>query len=55
MDEFRAHRAETDSAALSRLWNHAKQELEAVKRQAMVYSLYAREHKSVMVRPSLAG
>ena len=48
-DEFRAHKQDADPAALSKLWSHAKEELEAVRRQAMVYHLYARQHKSVMV------
>jgi hypothetical protein len=39
----------TDAAALEQLWQRAKEELEVVKRQAVVYGLYARKHKSVMV------
>lgn len=42
----------SEGAALQQLWQHAKQELEVVRRQSVVYSLYARKHKSVMVSGS---
>lgn len=35
---------------MAELWTQAKAELEVVKRQAIVYGLYARKQKSVMVR-----
>ena len=50
-DDFRAHRGESDPGRLSQLWSHAKAEFEAVQRQAIVYHLYARQHKSVMDVP----
>ena len=40
---------ETDAQILSELVQGAKTELEVVKRQSMVYSLYARRQKSIMV------
>ena len=46
---FRAHVGETDAQIVSELVQGAKAELEVVKRQSMVYSLYARRQKSIMV------
>lgn len=40
---------ETDAQIVSELVQGAKAELEVVKRQSMVYSLYARRQKSIMV------
>ncbi len=48
---FRAHKGETDAQKLSELLQDAKQELEVVKRQSLVYSMYARRQKSIMVCP----
>lgn len=48
-------RSVTDTAALEQLWQRARQELEVVRRQSVVYSLYARKHKSVMVRRARCG
>ncbi|BDA40397.1 probable LYR motif-containing protein 4 [Coccomyxa sp. Obi] len=48
---FRAHKGETDAQKLSELLQDAKQELEVVKRQSLVYSMYARKQKSIMDIP----
>ncbi|KAK9916913.1 hypothetical protein WJX75_008719 [Coccomyxa subellipsoidea] len=48
---FRAHVGETDAQIVSELVQGAKAELEVVKRQSMVYSLYARRQKSIMDIP----
>lgn len=48
--DFRQHRDDVDKAAVAELVQEAKQFLEVVKRQAVVYSMYARKHKSIMVR-----
>ena len=45
--DFRQHRDDIDNAAVVK---EAKHFLEVVKRQAVVYSMYARKHKSIMVR-----
>ena len=45
--DFRQHRDDADNAAVVK---EAKHFLEVVKRQAVVYSMYARKHKSIMVR-----
>lgn len=49
-DAFAAS-APIDIAGQQALLQRAKQELEAVKRQAVVYALYARKQRSVMVPP----
>lgn len=46
---FRAHQGETDAQTISQLVQDAKAELEVVKRQSVVYGLYARKQKSIMV------
>lgn len=51
IEGFRAHKGETDAQKLSELLQDAKQELEVVKRQSLVYSMYARKQKSIMVGP----
>ncbi|EIE26487.1 mitochondrial protein of LYR family [Coccomyxa subellipsoidea C-169] len=51
MEGFRAHKGETDEQTVSELVQDAKTELEVVKRQSMVYSLYARQQKSIMDIP----
>ena len=48
--DFRQHRDDIDDAAVAELVKEAKHFLEVVKRQAVVYSMYARKHKSIMVR-----
>ena len=45
--DFRAHREDADASGFI---SEAKDALEVVKRQAVVYSMYARKHKSIMVR-----
>lgn len=45
--DFRAHREDADASGFL---SEAKDALEVVKRQAVVYSMYARKHKSIMVR-----
>ena len=47
--DFRQHRDDADKAAVAELVKDAKHFLEVVKRQAVVYSMYARKHKSIMV------
>ena len=44
--DFRAHRENADASGFI---EEAKDALEIVKRQAVVYSMYARKHKSIMV------
>ncbi|CAK0787976.1 hypothetical protein CVIRNUC_011198 [Coccomyxa viridis] len=46
--DFRQHRDDADNAAVVK---EAKHFLEVVKRQAVVYSMYARKHKSIMDIP----
>ena len=48
-EAFRGPKSSADAAAVEQQWQRAKEELEVVKRQSVVYSLYARKHKSVMV------
>ena len=40
---------ESDSSKLQQQWQRAVSELEVVKRQSIVYSLYGRKHKNVLV------
>lgn len=47
--DFRSHAAETDKAVIDQLWTQAKLDLDAARRQALVYSLYGSKQKSVMV------
>jgi hypothetical protein len=46
---FRQAAHESDSAKLQQLWQRASSELEVVKRQSIVYQLYGRKHKNVLV------
>ncbi|CAL5225167.1 g7948 [Coccomyxa viridis] len=46
--DFRAHREDADASGFL---SEAKDALEIVKRQAVVYSTYARKHKSIMDIP----
>lgn len=48
-DTFRANASVTEAAKQQELLETARKELEAVKRQVLVYSLYARKQRSVMV------
>lgn len=50
---FREHAAETDQAVVKELLAAAKEQYAVVQRQTVVYSLFARQHKSVMVRRTL--
>lgn len=52
---FRTEVTAQNSSALDTVWKKAKSEFEVVKRQSVVYSLYAREHKSVMVSLVVKG
>ncbi len=49
-EDFRAHAKDVDVSAADALLKRAKAELKVWERQAVVYSLYARPQKSVMVR-----
>ncbi|KAK9805379.1 hypothetical protein WJX73_008563 [Symbiochloris irregularis] len=49
--DFRAHQGEQDSELLAQILSSAKAELEVVRRQALVFHLYARKQKSVMDIP----
>jgi LYR motif-containing protein 4 len=48
-EAFHEHAAEVDASKLQQFWTKAHSELELVRRQAMVYTLFARKHKSIMV------
>lgn len=52
---FLEAQSSSDATFVQQLWEHAKQELAVVKRQAVVYSMYARKHKSVMVGTTRAA
>ena len=45
---FKEAQAVQDSGELQRLWEQGRQQLEVVKRQAVVYSLYSRKHTHTM-------
>ena len=49
--DFRKHKDETDKLIINEHWRIALEAMEVVQRQAVVYKLYARKHKSIMVRP----
>jgi hypothetical protein len=49
-EKFRANQHEGDGQAVDQLLKEARAELEVVKRQLLVYTMYARKHKSIMVR-----
>ena len=44
-----------DGGALQQAWQQAQQEMELVKRQSTVYSLYARKQRSVLVSCAAAA
>ena len=52
-DSFRSSASVTDKQQQQELWTKAKQQYDVVSRQAIVYSLYARKQRSVMVIFSL--
>ena len=45
---FQEAQAVQDSAELQKLWEQGRQQLEMVKRQAVVYGLYSRKHTHTM-------
>ncbi len=45
----------TDNAELGRLLEQGRQQLEVVRRQSFVYSLYSRKHKHAMVGGVVMG
>jgi hypothetical protein len=45
---FKEAQAVQDSGELQHLWEQGRQQLEVVKRQAVVYSLYSRKHTHTM-------
>ena len=49
-EEFRQHAGASDSTAVQQLVANAKEQLQLVQRQAIVYTLFARKNKSIMVR-----
>lgn len=49
-EAFREHSGEADAGALQKLWAKAQSDYDLVRRQATVYTLFARKHKSIMVR-----
>lgn len=49
-EEFYAHAREADPARLQQLVASGREQLEVVKRQALVYGLYGRKIKNVLVR-----
>lgn len=49
-EEFHAHAREADPAKLQQLVASGKEQLDVVKRQALVYGLYGRKIKNVLVR-----
>ena len=53
-DSFRSAADVTDPTQQQALWAKAKQEYEMVSRQAIVYSMYARKQRSVMVSSNFA-
>jgi hypothetical protein len=48
-EEFRAHMDERDPVALSNLLSKARSDLKVVERQSVVYSMYGRKQRSIMV------
>ncbi|KAI9249460.1 hypothetical protein BDA99DRAFT_523866 [Phascolomyces articulosus] len=50
-DGFRAHANESDATKIASLINKAKQDLEMVKRQAIISSLYTSGQKLVIEKP----
>lgn len=48
---FHQHAGESEAAAVQKLWEKAQSDLDLVRRQATVYTLFARKHKSIMDMP----
>jgi len=48
-EQFRQHAGEIDAGAAQQLIASAKEQLQLVQRQAIVYTLFARKNKSIMV------
>ncbi len=48
-EAFREHSGDADAGALQKLWAKAQSDYDLVRRQATVYTLFARKHKSIMV------
>jgi hypothetical protein len=49
-EKFRENAAGKQSASVDEQWSKARETLALVQRQAIVYTLYARKNKSIMVR-----
>jgi LYR motif-containing protein 4 len=47
-EQFKEASKVSDEGQLTELWSKGKETIEMVKRQAVVYQLYARKQKSVM-------
>jgi hypothetical protein len=54
-EEFHALAKGTDTAAAEAAWQRAQSQLDVWKRQSLVYGLYARKVKNVMVSPFSAA
>lgn len=54
-EEFHALAKGTDTAAAEASWQRAQSQLDVWKRQSLVYGLYARKVKNVMVSPFSAA
>lgn len=50
MEGFREGAAERDPAKLGQLWTHANEQHELMQRQSLVYGMYARKIKNILVR-----
>ncbi|KAI9497278.1 hypothetical protein BDB00DRAFT_757125 [Zychaea mexicana] len=50
-DAFRAHADESDATKIASLINRGKQDLEVVKRQAIISTLYSSGQKLVIEKP----
>lgn len=53
-EDFELHKHDQKESVVAKVWASARSELDVVKRQALVYHLYARKQKSVMVSFYLA-
>lgn len=49
-EEFHKHAGESDAGKLQHFWTKAQSDFDLVRRQATVYTLFGRKHKSIMVR-----
>lgn len=50
-EDFELHKHDQKESVVAKVWASARSELDVVKRQALVYHLYARKQKSVMDIP----